>query len=92
MFVAGGFRAIECVLDYSPPEQSPGQRVLCGAVRIGKAPSDAVPGRLLPLYELRLIPRGAVVTFRALPGRQIQALSAIGHVRARSMSLRIRSG
>ena len=23
-----------------------------------KAPSDAVPGRLLPLYELRLIPRG----------------------------------
>ena len=32
------------------------------AVRIGEAPSDAVPGRLLPLYELRLIPRGAVVT------------------------------
>jgi protein Tex len=29
-----------------------------GAVRIGEAPSDAVPGRLLPLYELRLIPRG----------------------------------
>jgi N-acetylglutamate synthase-like GNAT family acetyltransferase len=28
------------------------------AVRIGEAPSDAVPGRLLPLYELRLIPRG----------------------------------
>ena len=27
------------------------------AVRIGEAPSDAVPGRLLPLYELRLIPR-----------------------------------
>ncbi|MGA7867894.1 MAG: hypothetical protein WA709_30265 [Stellaceae bacterium] len=33
-----------------------------GAVRIGKAPSGAVPGRLLPLYELRLISRGAVVT------------------------------
>ena len=29
-----------------------------GAVRIGEASSDAVPGRLLPLYELRLIPRG----------------------------------
>jgi len=29
-----------------------------GAVRIGDAPSDAVPGRPLPLYELRLIPRG----------------------------------
>jgi hypothetical protein len=29
-----------------------------GAARIGEAPSDAVPGRLLPLYELRLIPRG----------------------------------
>ena len=29
-----------------------------GAVRIGEAPSDAVPGRLLPLCELRLIPRG----------------------------------
>jgi hypothetical protein len=26
-------------------------------VRIGEAPSDAVPGRLLPLYEFRLIPR-----------------------------------
>jgi GNAT superfamily N-acetyltransferase len=25
-----------------------------GAVRIGEAPSDAVPGRMLPLYELRL--------------------------------------
>ena len=25
-----------------------------GAVRIGEAPSDAVPGRLLPLYEVRL--------------------------------------
>jgi hypothetical protein len=29
-----------------------------GAARIGEAPSDAVPGRPLPLYELRLIPRG----------------------------------
>ena len=29
-----------------------------GAVRIGEAPSDAVSGRLLPLYELRLTPRG----------------------------------
>ena len=29
-----------------------------GAVRIGEAPSDAVPSRPLPLYELRLIPRG----------------------------------
>ena len=28
------------------------------AVRIGEAPSDAVPGRLLPVYELRLISRG----------------------------------
>jgi len=26
------------------------------AVRIGEAPSDAVPGRLLPLDELRLYP------------------------------------
>jgi GNAT superfamily N-acetyltransferase len=25
-----------------------------GAVRIGEAPSDAVPGRVLPLYEVRL--------------------------------------
>lgn len=25
-----------------------------GAVRIGEAPSDAIPGRLLPRYELRL--------------------------------------
>ena len=25
-----------------------------GAMRIGEAPSDAVPGRLLPLYEVRL--------------------------------------
>ena len=25
-----------------------------GAVRIGEAPSDSVPGRLLPLYEVRL--------------------------------------
>jgi GNAT superfamily N-acetyltransferase len=29
-----------------------------GAVRIGEAPSDAVPGRLLPLYVLRLDPKG----------------------------------
>ena len=28
------------------------------AVRIGEAPSDAVPGRLLPLYEARLYPAG----------------------------------
>ena len=28
-----------------------------GAVRIGEAPSDAMPGRLLPLYEVRLDPR-----------------------------------
>jgi hypothetical protein len=28
MFVAGGFRAIECVLDHGPPEQGRGQRVL----------------------------------------------------------------
>jgi hypothetical protein len=28
MFVAGGFRTIECVLDHSPPEQGRGQRVL----------------------------------------------------------------
>jgi hypothetical protein len=27
----------------------------CGS---GEAPSDAVPGRLLPLYELRLYPAG----------------------------------
>jgi hypothetical protein len=25
-----------------------------GAVRVGEAPSDAVPGRRLPLYEIRL--------------------------------------
>ena len=25
-----------------------------GAVRIGEAPADALPGRLLPLYEVRL--------------------------------------
>jgi hypothetical protein len=29
-----------------------------GAARIGEVPSDAVPGRLLLLYELGLIPRG----------------------------------
>ncbi len=29
-----------------------------GAVRIGDAPSDAVPGRGLPLYELRLGHKG----------------------------------
>jgi hypothetical protein len=29
-----------------------------GAVRIGEEPSDAVPGRRLPLYELSLTPRG----------------------------------
>jgi hypothetical protein len=29
-----------------------------GAVRIGEAPSDAVPGRLLPLYEIRLYSTG----------------------------------
>jgi GNAT superfamily N-acetyltransferase len=29
-----------------------------GAVRIGEAPSDAVPGRLLSLYEVRLYPAG----------------------------------
>jgi N-acetylglutamate synthase-like GNAT family acetyltransferase len=29
-----------------------------GAVRIGEAPSDAVPGRLLPLYEVRLYAAG----------------------------------
>jgi hypothetical protein len=29
-----------------------------GAVRSGEAPSDAVPGRLLPLYELWLTLRG----------------------------------
>jgi hypothetical protein len=32
-----------------------------GAVWIGEAPSDAVPGRLLPLYEVRLNPAGASV-------------------------------
>ena len=30
-----------------------------GAVRSGEAPSDAVPGRLLPLYEVRLNPTAA---------------------------------
>jgi N-acetylglutamate synthase-like GNAT family acetyltransferase len=29
-----------------------------GAERIGEAPSDAVPGRLLPLYKVRLDPTG----------------------------------
>jgi GNAT superfamily N-acetyltransferase len=29
-----------------------------GAVRIGEAPSDAVPGRLLPLHAVRLDPVG----------------------------------
>ena len=29
-----------------------------GAVRIGEAPSDAGPGRLLPLYEVRLYSPG----------------------------------
>ena len=29
-----------------------------GAVRIGEAPLDAVPGRLLPLYEVRLYSPG----------------------------------
>lgn len=26
----------------------------CGAVRVGEAPSDAIPGRMLPLLEIRL--------------------------------------
>jgi GNAT superfamily N-acetyltransferase len=29
-----------------------------GAVRIGEMPSDAVPGRMLPFYEIRLVPTG----------------------------------
>ena len=29
-----------------------------GAVRIGEAPSNAVPGRLLPFYEVSLFPAG----------------------------------
>jgi GNAT superfamily N-acetyltransferase len=29
-----------------------------GARRIGEAPSDAIPGRSLPLYEVRLYPAG----------------------------------
>jgi hypothetical protein len=33
-----------------------------GAVRISEAPSDAVPGRVLPLYEVRLYPAGWTVT------------------------------
>jgi hypothetical protein len=27
MFVAGGFRSIECIFDHSPPKQGRGQRV-----------------------------------------------------------------
>ena len=61
-----------------------------GAVRIGEAPSDAVPGRLLPLYELRLIPRGPVVTsgltWAADPSAKCHRSRS-----GRSMSLRIRS-
>ena len=33
-----------------------------GAVRIDEAPSDAVPGRLLPLYEVRLDPTVIVIS------------------------------
>jgi GNAT superfamily N-acetyltransferase len=33
-----------------------------GAVRIGEAPSHAVPGRLLPLYEVRLDPTVIVIS------------------------------
>ena len=33
-----------------------------GAVRIGEAPSDALPGRLLPLYEVSSIPRVIVIS------------------------------
>ena len=32
------------------------------AVRISEAPSDAVSGRVLPLYEVRLYPAGWTVT------------------------------
>lgn len=30
----------------------------CGAIRLGEAPSDAIPGRMLPLLEIRIIPPG----------------------------------
>ena len=46
-----------------------------GAVRIGEAPSDAVPGRLLPLYEVRLDSTGDR-DLESSSGRQIQALRA----------------
>jgi GNAT superfamily N-acetyltransferase len=52
-----------------------------GAVRIGEAPSDAVPGRLLPLYEVRLDSTGDRDLEPHL-GRQIQALRGPSAVRA----------
>jgi len=63
-----------------------------GAVRIAEAPSDAVPGRLLPLYGLRLIPRRAVVTSGLTWAADPKRLSANRSRSGRSMSLRIRSG
>ena len=62
-----------------------------GAVRIGEAPSDAAPGRLLPLYEVRLDSTGDRDLEPHL-GRQIQALRGPLQFGQVSASQRISSG
>lgn len=51
---ARGARRLEILAD---PNAAPFYEGM-GAVRIGDAPSDAIPGRRLPLYEYRLPPEG----------------------------------
>src|ERR1700730_11219520 len=59
-----------------------------GAVGIGEAPSDAVPGRLLPLYEVRLDSTGDRDLEPHLGGRskRQEALSSSGKFRRASGS------
>jgi hypothetical protein len=61
-----------------------------GAVRIGEAPSDALPGRLLPLYEVRLDSTGDRDLEPHLGGRskRQEALCSSGKFRRASGSLR----
>ena len=59
-----------------------------GAVRIGEAPSDALPGRLLPLYEVRLDSTGDRDLEPHLGGRskRYEALCSSGKFRRASGS------
>ena len=61
-----------------------------GAVRIGEAPADALPGRLLPLYEVRLDSTGDRDLEPHLGGRskRYEALCSSGKFRRASGSLR----